>query len=443
MILVDPQPKAQHRVPVDEAPDTGTSSAPPPTFEESTADHVVLDFSEQETYAPPGGEEPPAFAPYEAKYSISRSGTVISHDRHLNEDGEALYRFLLSQASTPPALVLRCKGSHTETHTRLVTHTNNRGESKLRSEQYSERVVDFDFRIDIGQHIVGEPTHWSVGDSAPAYRGRMFREVGFGEDKRKARRGEVKAAKAWDSERNNRGFPPWVGSDYAWHEDQPHLMHRNSILKSSWSLREWADHYCASRKYLKEFNYHKVVYGWNFDALKAATRSTINSTHYRGDVTVEFEQTQSVISVRSENRLSRTLSSPWLKFILWLLVVYPFIWLFKRFHSRGGGQWTVCGGAYALKRIEQVEPDYPSPDRKTPEAIQDTLDSVDAFAASSSSDTRTESVRTRVIGLKEGEWFRQWEGTIRRAVLNRLQDKQPLVHSDDRPAPPAFLLDGY
>ncbi|KAH7916448.1 hypothetical protein BJ138DRAFT_1131958 [Hygrophoropsis aurantiaca] len=426
MILIDPQPKVPDNNFLVETPDASSTSAPPPTFEESAADHV----------------EPPAFAPYEAKYSVSNSGAVISHDPHLNEDGEALYRFLLSQASTPPTLVLRCKGSHMERHTRLVTHTNSRGESKLRSEHYTESVTDFDFRIDVGQHIIGEPTHWSVADSAPAYRGRMFREVGFAEEKRKAKRGEVKAAKAWDSERNNRGFPPWVGSDYAWHEDQPHIMHRNSILKSSWTLRQWADDYCNSKKHLKEFNYHKVVYGWNFDALKAAARSTINSTHYRGDIKVEFEQTHSVISIRSQNWLSRALSTTWLKFIILLWVFYPFIWLYKRFHSRGGGDWTVCGGAYALKRIEQVEPEY-APDTKNSEAVQDTLDSVDAFASSSSSGTPPESLHTKVVGLKEGEWFRQWEGTIRRAVLNRLQDKQPMIHSDDRPTPPTFLLDGY
>lgn len=154
-------------------------------------------------------------------------------------------------------MFLHCRGSHNETHTRLV-RSDRAGNEDWRTEQYTETVVDFDFKIDVGQHIAGGPTHWSVPDSSPAYRGRMFREVGIGHEKRKAKRAEVNAAKAWDKERNARGFPPWIGSDYAWREDQPHIMHGDSVLKSSWTLRQWADDYCSSRKFLKEFEYHKV-----------------------------------------------------------------------------------------------------------------------------------------------------------------------------------------
>lgn len=171
--------------------------------------------------------------------------------------GEALYRFLLSQAATPPRMFLHCRGSHNETHTRFV-RSRHGDRSELTTEQYTERIIDFDFKIDVGQHIIGGSTHWSVGDAAPAYRGRMFREVGISSEKHKAKKAELDAAKAWDKERDSRGFPPWIGSDYAWREDQPHVMHSNSVLRSSWTLRQWADDYCSSRKFLKEFEYHKV-----------------------------------------------------------------------------------------------------------------------------------------------------------------------------------------
>lgn len=274
MVTLDPelsQPKQREQALVPRDTYFLNPVAPPP-FEQSARDPVVLHFSEHETYTAPGGEDPPEFAPYDASYFISETGNVISHDPHLNEDGqsklssfptlctdiaegEALYRFLLSQAITPPRMFLHCRGSHDETHTRLV---RSRHEDRLATEQYTERVVDFDFKIDVGQHIFGGPTHWSVGDSAPAYRGRMFREVGIDGEKRKAKKPELNAAKAWDKERDSRGFPPWIGSDYAWREDQPHVMHDSSVLKSSWTLRQWADDYCSSRKFLKEFEYHKV-----------------------------------------------------------------------------------------------------------------------------------------------------------------------------------------
>jgi hypothetical protein len=49
------------------------------------------------------------------------------------------------------------------------------------------------------------------------------------------------------------------------------------------------------------------------------------------------------------------LSNKWLKFLSIILLIFPFIWLFKRFHSRGGGSWSVCGGAYALKSWVPVD----------------------------------------------------------------------------------------
>ncbi|KAG2154818.1 hypothetical protein DEU56DRAFT_770605 [Suillus clintonianus] len=416
---------------------------PPPTFEESVADHV-LHFSEDDilnSTQQQGGEDPPDFSPYNAQFFTSHSGDIISHDPHLNDDGEALYRFLLSQALARPTVMLRCKGSHNETHTRMV-HSRHNGQTSMKTEQYTEHIIDFDFCIDVGQYIFGEPTHWSYADSTPAYRGRMYQEMGISEERRKAQKSERKAAKAWDAERARRGFPPWIGSDYAWREDQQYSMQTNAVLKSSWTLRQWADDYCASRKYLKEFNYHKIAYGWNFEAIRIAAISVVNSTHYRGDLTVQFETSQNIVSVRSHNRLSRALSNRWIKFLLFLTLIYPFIWLFKRFHSRGGGRWDVCGGAYALKRVEQAAKQS-APDLVHAESpFRDVFETVDTTAQGSSI-ADSSGRRTKVVGTREGEWFRQWEGTIRRAVQNRLQDKQPFTMPDDQLETQTLVLDGY
>lgn len=188
----------------------------------------------------------------------------------------------------------------------------------------------------------------------------------------------------------------------------------------------------------------KIVYGWNFDALKAATRSVILSTHYRGDLEVSFETLNSIVSVRSHNHLSRALSNGWIKFLFIITFIYPFLWLFRRFHQRGGGIWRVCGGAYALKRIEQATSTFPQgyagdcntcespfPDARPPDNTRG-QGSSGLFHA-----------QTKVVGLREGIWFRQWEGTIRRAVLNRLQEREPLVAGDGGPTSSTILLDGY
>lgn len=91
IVTSDDKPTANAQV-VHEAqnPQAGPSTEqPPPSFEDAArAPHVAIQLlePETETYAPQGGEEPPPFTPYEAEYSTS-GDTIISHDKHLNEDG--------------------------------------------------------------------------------------------------------------------------------------------------------------------------------------------------------------------------------------------------------------------------------------------------------------------------------------------------------------------
>ncbi|KAJ7169860.1 hypothetical protein C8R46DRAFT_994363 [Mycena filopes] len=382
---------------------------------------------------PPGGElPPPAFTPYEAECFKTGSGSIVSHDPHLNTDGEALYRFLLSQATTNPEFVLHCHGAHTETRHRQVTHYSE-GRRHTRTESYTETIVDFDFYID-ASNFSGGPIHWSVDDSEPAYRGAMVRQVDTPEGKRKATRAEIKQYKGWVEDRTARGLPPWITSIDAWSDG---LSPNVTVLKSSRTLRQWADEYCASPKHLKEFTYEKVAYGWNIRQLENAVRAAIVTAPYQGNVTVEFSTTASKIHIRPDNRLSRMLSNKWLKFLSIILLLFPFIWLFKRFHSRGGGSWAVCGGAYALKSWVPVE-----------EPVQQDLSTAKgpppAFDAPVRGDlvTPTPAGSSRLTGVREGEFFRKWHPTILRAVSNRYQSQTPLYVTDANVAE-SYGLDGY
>lgn len=76
-------------LPSSSSPGPSTQVAPPPSFEETVGIRSsVIDELNSNTYAPPGGEEPPpAFVPYEAEYFEDDEGTIVSHDPHLNEDG--------------------------------------------------------------------------------------------------------------------------------------------------------------------------------------------------------------------------------------------------------------------------------------------------------------------------------------------------------------------
>lgn len=178
------------------------------------------------------------------------------------------------------------------------------------------------------------------------------------------------------------------------------------------------------------------MYGWDFGALKQAIDALIvQQTSYGGELKIEFTPSPSasdVIIIRPTNTLSMLVSNIWIKVLLWITLIYPFIWLFKRFHEHGGGVWKVCGGGYPLKVVLPL--------------LRENGDHLPTFEeAAGSSSSAPAPTETYVIGEREGEWFRKWENTIRGAVLSRKQDKIPFTHPTDTPYvnPCATLLDGY
>ncbi|KAG6911984.1 hypothetical protein DXG01_000232 [Tephrocybe rancida] len=332
---------------------------------------------------------------------------------------EALYRFLLAHSAAYPTHTIQCTGSHLEHRTRQVTRTVN-GTTTTRTEHHTVTIPDFNFTIDLTNIRGNGPVHWSYGDFEPAYRGLMVRQVDAPQGRRKATKEETASFKAWEHERDEKGYPPWSSRDGKQDLD---------ILQSSHTLRQWADEYCASPKYLKEFVYEKYMHNWNLHAIAEAVRGAIRQTNYGGDVTVLFSYDATKICIRADNRLSRMLSKTWIKVLLCIFLIYPFIWLFKRYHSRGGGRWEVCGGAYTHK--------YMVP-----------LDGLDGNADSGSPHLPPRIIETKdgpmkLYGLQEGEWFRRWEGVIKRSVSTRLQSDEPMREIEEGPVDPREELDGY
>jgi hypothetical protein len=86
----------------------------------------------------------------------------------------------------------------------------------------------------------------------------MYREVGPPGGTTKAYHGITKQFKAWLVERRKRGLPPWVGPQNDRPEGSATYWTDADVLQSSWTLRQWADDYCQSRKIFKEFVYEKV-----------------------------------------------------------------------------------------------------------------------------------------------------------------------------------------
>lgn len=263
-------PSAQPFTTASGSSNTNTVSSPPVLVNDSLNDnHLLVDIGN----TPLG--PPPEFTHYEAEHFEVGYSDVVSHDPHLNSDGsflfnrmwlankstlgEALYRFLLSQA-TSPSHRISCRGTHTEVRHRWVTGRDNDGRSRSRQETYTETITDFDFCIDIVPNGPVTPIQWSVADDEPAYRGLMVREFegSTGTGRRVAKRKEIKSYKEWEEERKGLGLPPWVS------RVDNNITDGSSAqldgLRSSKTLRQWADEYCASPKYLKEFVYKKVLF---------------------------------------------------------------------------------------------------------------------------------------------------------------------------------------
>jgi hypothetical protein len=151
-----------------------------------------------------------------------------------------------------------------------------------------------------------------------------------------------------------------------------------------------------------------------------------------GDIQIQFTpqpKSNNLIIIRPTNGLSRALSNVWIRFILIITFIYPFIWLYKRFHSRGGGIWKVCGGGYPLKVARYVQ--HP----------QEVLVELESSSFPQSNTTYTQEL----TGEREGVWFKRWETTIRRSVVQKRRELEALVHpmGHNVPNADAVQLDGF
>ncbi|KAG9024086.1 hypothetical protein FRB95_012120 [Tulasnella sp. JGI-2019a] len=476
----------------------------PPSFEESQTSINALfqNDNDRETEA----LLPPDFSEYQAEYS-TKTGNIISHDEHLNKDGEALCRFLLSKASIPPALYLRCNASHKEWHTREIIHEKD-GKSSTSIESYSRDVVDFDFTIDISDAILPAPPTgapiWLVGDKHAAYRGGKQLQVDGAPTtitdvnvdghpvswRRKALKLEKEATAAWKKcredggpsirsvrplvsmlTRSSIGYAPWVlirgmirGIEACVEREDVRLQLQHAtndpadltddsdILPPTKTLRDWTDEYCSSESLLKEFTFEKIVYGWNFGSLRQAVENIVRSNYaHSTKPNISFDFKGSMISVHPSTWYSRMLSKTWVFVILCITLIYPlFIWPFKRFARRGGGEWRVAGSAFALTRYHHLADsisgetvdEYRQRTNTTLGSTTNTLISVRSPAEFKLLKATPKGV-AELVGQREGQWFAQWEDTIAGFVRQRYISSVPVSSPRGSFRSAGIGLDGY
>ena len=153
----------------------------------------------------------------------------------------------------------------------------------------------------------------------------------------------------------------------------------------------------------------QVLYGWNMQQIDGAIRSTIKSSPYNEPFHIDYKTYGSKIYVRPEEFSKNG--------------------LFKFFRSNNdGGRWEVCGSAYPLK---QWVP---------------TLATSQTAEISSTRYIQTPTGPKELLGVKEGEWLRNWEDVIIRAVREGYRSPIPLNNGFNGftdSAVKASDLDGY
>ncbi|KAG8898525.1 hypothetical protein FRB99_007384 [Tulasnella sp. 403] len=390
------------------------------------------------------------------KHTAVTNGNIVSHEPHLNKDGEALCRFLLSHASTRPTFALRCHSSHEEyCRTRQVSRYEN-GRTVSSTKTYTEAVVNFDFTIDLSRYILPEPNGapiWLVGDKDIAYRERRHREINSSlpvirnDDPSTRVDLEVQpgalpcgskpfwrrlapnlgntASESWRSRRKQYGFAPSVlirGQIPGMEASVETLEARNRLEYSTYtapkyadrytdssisaptlSLRAWADEYCASPRLLKEFTFDKAVYGWNLSALRQAINTTVHANYDLLDQrpSIEFTVEANTITVKPSNTLSWILPNEYISTLLWITLIYPlFIWPFEQFSPRGGRVWRVAGSAFALTRWQHLEDSVPG---ESVEQYNERHPSPSAKAPDKRLLKATPKGVAQLVGTREGE----------------------------------------
>jgi hypothetical protein len=151
--------------------------------------------------------------------------------------------------------LVHCVGSHLETN---IDDQSTRHMIRVPSDD----ITDFSFYI--GYRLLSQATQWTVADDEPVYRGHTACETGIPNLATRADSAQIQQFNAWLEKRTALGLPPWVGPQDAASYEQRHRAGARSqpqdtdALRSSWTLRQWADNYCESHSRFKEFVYEKA-----------------------------------------------------------------------------------------------------------------------------------------------------------------------------------------
>ncbi|KAG0183930.1 hypothetical protein DFQ28_000457 [Apophysomyces sp. BC1034] len=165
-----------------------------------------------------------------------KNDSIVSDDRHINEDGERLEEFLLEH-NTPPKLKIRIRGYHSATRYKSRVTSDRDGNMVVEeSDPQTTQVEDFNYEVDCSKYIS------SVCQGLHGTRD--------------------------------------VRSDYAK------------------TAREMCEEYVQKQNRLKELTLTKKV-KWNYSELTQALTAAIRSNGYQHNLAISYELKESKITIRT------------------------------------------------------------------------------------------------------------------------------------------------
>ncbi len=270
--------------------ETSSSSGPSSSWEQShdPPGHISHLFTGPPNADPLLGR---SLAPTEAVASIEvrrKQNRIVTYDPRLSNRmsifqtkltriADVLYDFLRAQTLIHPLVKIHCIGIHFETPERDEV-VQDRGGHRHRRKGQPERIVDFDFTIDLSPVLIHPENlaniHLSVlTPEVPAFRGTFKHSPPF-----------KGVWREWEMFRLDRGLPVWTdmrGCKEFWEtrgkgkntialSDEEAELEGEGLLGQE-TLHEWCERYAADPGLLKESRLRKGIWGWDFAGLTTGT----------------------------------------------------------------------------------------------------------------------------------------------------------------------------
>lgn len=227
------------------------------------------------------------------------------------------------------------------------------------------------------------------------------------------------------------GLAPWSTSKYALPSATTTASDPNP-LASSRTLQDWCKSYTSSPATFKDLTFPTTTYGWNTLALRNAVYNLLLSMGYSTNrepsyhLRVELKSSPHSIRVRSPSFFNKMFFFKGYIFLAWLALIYPLLWLWRRFVPGAGARWEVMGSAFPTNRWVLLKDTHPT---ETLEEARSRLITTSTQEYPWVTHETKWLSRMRLgpggvwvwAGLREGDWYRKWEGAIRNATTGQYQ----------------------